>query len=262
MRVRVHAFLFALTVSSALTLAAPQPPKVPLDVVLDRAGWYLDYFVDEFENVVAEETYTQDSSQLLASFSPAAGGRGGAAPPPPPSDMLRARHRDLRSDFLLVKSPDTAALVPFRDVIQVDGIVVRDREARLGKLFLTATTDAMGRSTTFAPRVYRNTRATSQNPTAAHLEPSRRLEMADAVAPEVMSTSTPVAYAPAWASTSARKMTVIAADTAVNTRTRGRAARVHSGAMPYRGRYLGTRLMRPAIALAPANQRITTVLMS
>ena len=143
MRVRVHTFLFAVTVSSALTLAAPQSPKVPLDVVLDRAGWYLDYFVDEFENVVAEETYTQDSSQLLASFSPAAGGRGGAAPPPPPSDMLRARHRDLRSDFLLVKSPDTAALVPFRDVIQVDGIVVRDREARLAKLFLTAAKDAM-----------------------------------------------------------------------------------------------------------------------
>ena len=142
MRVRVHAFLFAVTVSSALTLAAPQSPKVPLDVVLDRAGWYLDYFVDEFENVVAEETYTQDSSQLLASFTPSAGGRGGT-PPPPSSDTLRARHRDLRSDFLLVKSPDTAALVPFRDVIQVDGIVVRDREARLAKLFLTAATDAM-----------------------------------------------------------------------------------------------------------------------
>ena len=144
MRVCVHAFLFALTVSSAVTLAAPQPPaKVPLDVVLDRAGWYLDYFVDEFENVVAEETYTQDSSQLLASFTPSAGGRGGTPPPPSPSDMLRARHRDLRSDFLLVKAPDTAALVPFRDVIQVDGIVVRDREARLAKLFLTAAKDAM-----------------------------------------------------------------------------------------------------------------------
>ena len=111
--------------------------------MLDRAGWYLDYFVDEFENVVAEETYTQDSSQLLASFSPVSGGRGGAVQPPSPSDMLRARHRDLRSDFLLVKSPDTAALVPFRDVIQVDGVVVRDREARLAKLFLTSASDTM-----------------------------------------------------------------------------------------------------------------------
>jgi formylglycine-generating enzyme required for sulfatase activity len=144
MRVRVYAFLFAVTVSSVMTLAAPQPPaKAPLDVVLDRAGWYLDYFVDEFENVVAEETYIQDSSQLLPSFSPLSGGRGGVTSPPSPSDILRARHRDLRSDFLLVKSPDTAALVPFRDVIQVDGVFVRDREARLAKLFLTAATDTM-----------------------------------------------------------------------------------------------------------------------
>ena len=144
MRGRIYAFIVALTAGTAMTLAAPQPPARPtLDVVLDRAGWYLDYFVDEFENVVAEEIYTQDSSQMLPSFSPAAGGRGSIAPPPSPGDLLRARHRDIRSDFLLVKPPNTAALVPFRDVIQVDGVVVRDREARLAKLFLTADRDAM-----------------------------------------------------------------------------------------------------------------------
>ena len=55
------------------------------------------------------------------------------------SDLVRARHRALRSDFLLVKSPETDALVPFRDVIEVDGVQVRDREARLAKLFLNAT---------------------------------------------------------------------------------------------------------------------------
>ena len=130
MRACLFGFLFALCLGSALALATPQvTPRPELETVLDRAGWYLDYFVDEFENVVAEETYTQDSSQLLSSFSPISGGRGGAVQPSP-SDMLRARHRDLRSDFLLVKSPDTEALVPFRDVIQVDGHPVRDREAR------------------------------------------------------------------------------------------------------------------------------------
>ena len=45
-------------------------------------------------------------------------------------------------------------------------------------------------------------------------------------------------------------------------RTSGRLARAHSGAMPYRGRYLGTRLRSPAIADAPANQRIAIVLAS
>ena len=71
-----------------------------------------------------------------ADVSPVRGGRGAIAAPPSAAEMLRARHRDLRSDFLLVKSPETQALVPFRDVIQVDGITVRDREARLAKLFL------------------------------------------------------------------------------------------------------------------------------
>jgi len=44
-----------------------------------RAGIF-DYFVDEFENVVAEETYTQDSSQMLGEFlAPQRQRRGGAA---------------------------------------------------------------------------------------------------------------------------------------------------------------------------------------
>ena len=153
-------------------LAAPQPPaKADLEAVLDRAGWYLDYFVDEFENVVAEENYIQDSSQLLPTISPAGGGRGAIAPPPSAAEMLRARHRDLRSDFLLVKSPDTQALVPFRDVIQVDGIMVRDREARLAKLFLTESADAMGRAERIREEGARynlgNMRSTLGNPVLA-----------------------------------------------------------------------------------------------
>jgi formylglycine-generating enzyme required for sulfatase activity len=144
MRATPYAFVFALSLGTAMLLAAPQAPAGPeLATVLNRAGWYLDYFVDEFENVVAEENYIQDSSQLLPTISPASGGRGAIAPPPSAAEMLRARHRDLRSDFLLVKSPETEALVPFRDVIQVDGIMVRDREERLAKLFLTASGDTM-----------------------------------------------------------------------------------------------------------------------
>src|SRR3954447_22364532 len=142
----VPAFLVAVSLGTALVVAAPAPPAgFTLAAVLDRAGWYLDYFVDEFENVVAEESYAQDSSQLLPTISPA-GGRGAIAPQTSAAEMLRARHRDLRSDFLLVKSPETDALVPFRDVIQVDGITVRDREARLAKLFLTTTSDMMAQA--------------------------------------------------------------------------------------------------------------------
>src|SRR3954466_9406453 len=130
--------LAAFTFVIARAAAPPQTERVPLDELLDRAAWYLDYFVDEFENVVAEETYIQDSSTMLPTFSPMPGGRGGAFPPPPsPSDAARARHRDLRSDFLLVKSPDTEALVPFRDVLEHAVLPVRDREARLANRFLS-----------------------------------------------------------------------------------------------------------------------------
>ena len=57
-------------------------------------------------------------------------------------------------------------------------------------------------------------------------------------------------------------MTVIATEIAVKRSTSGRAARVHSGAIPYRGKYRGTMLMSPAMALAPANQRIRIVMRS
>ncbi len=126
----------------ALALAAD---PVTLDQLLNRSAWYLDYFIDQFENVVAQEDYMQDSSAPLPSFVPFAGGRGGGLVVPPPSatDIARARHRDLRSDFLLVKSPETLDLIPFRDVIAVDGVPVRDREERLARLFLKPTKDAI-----------------------------------------------------------------------------------------------------------------------
>jgi len=70
-----------------------------------------------------------------------------------------------------VKSPDTQALVPFRDVIQVDGIMVRDREARLAKLFLTESADAMSRAERIREEGARynlgNMRSTLGNPVLA-----------------------------------------------------------------------------------------------
>jgi hypothetical protein len=57
-------------------------------------------------------------------------------------------------------------------------------------------------------------------------------ESATAKAADVISTRTPVAYAPPWASTSASKMTVMITVMAVKRTTSGRVARVHSGAIP------------------------------
>jgi formylglycine-generating enzyme required for sulfatase activity len=148
MRSRPGLLAVALPVAfAAVALAQPSPAERPmLDELLGRAAWYLDYFVDQFENVVAEEVYVQDSSLLLPSFTPVAGGRGGISAGAAAADVSRARHRDLRSDFLLVKSSGTADLVPFRDVLAVDGVVVRDREQRLAKLFVKPAGDAMERA--------------------------------------------------------------------------------------------------------------------
>src|SRR6185312_3107427 len=87
----------------------------------------------------------------------------------------------------------------------------------------------------------------------------RRAARVTAVAAEVINTRTPVAYAPPCASTLAEKTTVITNATVVKTSTSGRTARAQVGAMPYRGRYRGTRLSNPAIADAPANHRIPIV---
>ena len=64
----------------------------------------------------------------------------------------------------------------------------------------------------------------------------RRAESVTARDAEVMSTSTPVAYAPPCASTLAWKTRVMRKAIAVKTSTRGRTARAHWGAIPYRGR--------------------------
>src|SRR5215472_3443161 len=96
---------------SASSKATDAPEAaIPLAALLERAAWYLDYFIDQFENVVAEESYVQDASVQLPSYSPAVGRGGPALGAPSAVELTRARHRDLRSDFLLVKSPDTQAL--------------------------------------------------------------------------------------------------------------------------------------------------------
>ncbi len=175
MRPRLAVLIFILCAAatvpaSGASTASDERPS--LETLLDRAAWYLDFFIDQFENVVAEESYVQDANTLLPSYFPV-GGRGGIAlPAPSAGELSRARHRDLRSDFLLVKSPDTLALVPFRDVIEVDGIPVGDRQQRLAKLFLNSTSgDAMTLATRIGNEGARynlgNMRSTIGNPVLA-----------------------------------------------------------------------------------------------
>src|SRR5206468_3442930 len=85
------------------------------DEIVARAEVYLASFVTRFSSVVAEERYLQTSVEPLL------------------ADVVRRR---LVSDFLLVQIPGDVRWRAFRDTREVDGRRVRDREARLTKLFL------------------------------------------------------------------------------------------------------------------------------
>jgi formylglycine-generating enzyme len=115
--------------ASVAALAAQRPPAI--DDILARAARYVEEFIERFSNVVAEERYVQDTLGNLPAV--AIGGRGSLQRLPPTS--AASSHRELKSDFLLVKIGPLDWL-PFRDVFEVDGTPVRDREQRLARLFL------------------------------------------------------------------------------------------------------------------------------
>jgi formylglycine-generating enzyme required for sulfatase activity len=109
---------------------------VQLETILARATHYVGEFVYRFANVVAEERYSQESiSNRLTQAAPA-----GVAPGSP---IIAGSRRELRSDFLLVLLPESDEYQPFRDVFEVDGAPIRDREQRLTKLFLESKSAAV-----------------------------------------------------------------------------------------------------------------------
>ena len=132
-RLLLAAAVLALTASPT---AAQQPPADPeLDQLLARATWYSIDFVNKLSNIVAEERYVQDSNVALLTIAiPGLGGRGGGTPNNVPRGS--SKHRELKADFLIVKSANVV-WTPFRDVFEVDHIPVRDRDERLAKLFLS-----------------------------------------------------------------------------------------------------------------------------
>lgn len=99
--------------------AAAQEPS--LDVVLERAAAYVADFSEKLSGIVAEEFYIQHARNHSS--------RTAMAPSSP-------QRRELKSDFLLVRPEQSERYVEFRDVFEVDGNPVRDRDQRLAHLFL------------------------------------------------------------------------------------------------------------------------------
>jgi hypothetical protein len=106
---------------------APKPSvrrDPALDAVLARAAEYVRAYSRHTSVVVSEEVYEQKIALVgqAVVFGPTS--------------------RKLVSDFLLAQVPGGEGWLPFRDVFEVDGVLVRDREDRLTKLFLDAPADA------------------------------------------------------------------------------------------------------------------------
>lgn len=121
--------LAAATVAGPLAQTSPGPSAPEL---LARAAAYVGRFYDAFTSVVAEERYVQNASGRAAVSG---SGRGAIA------STVGAQRRELLSDFLLIKLPDLDRWAPLRDVFEVDGKPVREREERLLKL-LTSPSDS------------------------------------------------------------------------------------------------------------------------
>jgi len=107
-------------------LAASQPGDAGL---LPRIHAYVERFQRELPSIVAEEHYVQAVNRWSAT------GR-----------QLPSTERELRSDILMITVPGTIGWVSFRDVFEVDGRRVRDREERLLGLLQSPNANAMAQA--------------------------------------------------------------------------------------------------------------------
>jgi hypothetical protein len=116
--------VLAIALAGATTIvggARSQAPDESTTAAVERAGRYVDAYERAFAALVSEEHQVQTLVR---------------------ADGRVRKTRELRSDFLLIKTgPEWAQ--EFRDVIEVDGKPVRNREDRLRKLFLESPKTAL-----------------------------------------------------------------------------------------------------------------------
>jgi len=119
--------LVAVAVLACAASASGRAAGPDLQTVLDMASDYEGKFISDFENVVAEEVYVQETS----------------AP---------RRKRTIKSDYLFVRYPDVEGLMTLRDPFEVDGKAVRDSTSadRMMKLFTSPVPNAILRARALA----------------------------------------------------------------------------------------------------------------
>jgi VWFA-related protein len=130
----------AITYVVASTAAAlPEEHSPELTAALDAAAEYLEQYEQRISAIGAEEEYQQAvtplSSQVIAGpIRSRQDLANGTAPAP--------RTRKTRANIMTI-SLGTQGWVAFRDVFQVDGRPVRDREERLARLLQHVTPDSL-----------------------------------------------------------------------------------------------------------------------
>ena len=133
--VRRLAVFIACGAGLFVPLDAAQPRGADL---LPRIHAYVERFQRELPSIVAEEHYVQVVTNTnLSSVDAIETGRM--------ADLASVR-RVLRSDVLMVTLPGTKSWVLFRDVFEVDGRRIRDREDRLLALLQSPDADAMAQA--------------------------------------------------------------------------------------------------------------------
>jgi hypothetical protein len=127
------AIALAATTTAGAGVQSPADALVTAAIV-ERAGRYVEAYEQAFAAVVSEERQLQTLVR---------------------ADGRVRRTRRLRSDFLLIKTGPAWAQV-FRDVIEVDGKPVRNREDRLRKLFLESPKTALAQAQAIATESQRH----------------------------------------------------------------------------------------------------------
>lgn len=125
-------FLAAAACSLLITegaVVAQRPAAARID---DRVRDSIARFEQEAAALVAEERYVQ-RLDLRGQTAPGA-----------------ARTRELRSDYVLVKPADTEPWLGYRDIYEVDGTPVRERDARIVHILGTTAPDSLARAAAFA----------------------------------------------------------------------------------------------------------------
>jgi VWFA-related protein len=121
----------AETSAPARSVVHMTSPEVKAVIV--RASDYVARYQVELAGFVSEERYTQRQYRLqpLAGLTKLSARDGESL-----TQWVPETDRTMKSDYLLVHPTGKGGWIPFRDVFEVDGKKVRDREERLQKLFL------------------------------------------------------------------------------------------------------------------------------